>query len=129
MSLSYSIDTSICIVSLHLLLIHCFYSRIPSKYAGEDAPEAPGTLSAAAKAPKQAPKTPPPSETPPASSLCYLRKVAVAVDAAEDVEEHNRHRKEITGWELLHLRPRKFNKLLRKVAVAVEGPSRYRRRA
>jgi hypothetical protein len=33
----------------------------------------------------------------------YARKVAVAVDAVEDVEEdvegHNRHRREITGWE------------------------------
>jgi hypothetical protein len=52
-----------------------------------------------------------------------------AEDAAEDVEGHNRHRREITRWEYLHLRPRKFNKLLRKVAVGVERPSRRRRQA
>jgi hypothetical protein len=95
-------------VYLHLQLIRYFYSRIPSKYAGEDAPKVPGTLSAAARAPKQAPKqapkTPPRSGTPPASSSYYLRKVDGAVDgpvdaakdAVEDVEGHNRHRK---GWE------------------------------
>jgi hypothetical protein len=88
-------------VYLHLLLTRYSYSRILSKYAGEDAPEALGTLSAAEQAPKeapkQAPKTPLPSETPPASSLYYLRKadgaVDGAVDAVEDVEGHNRHYK------------------------------------
>ena len=105
MSLSYFIKTSIYIVYLHLLLTRYSYSRILSKCTGEGAPEALGTLSAAAKAPTQAPKTPPPSETPPA--LSSFRKVDaaedVAVDAAkyvaEDVEGHNRHRREITGWE------------------------------
>src|SRR4051812_32915027 len=74
LSLSYFINTGICTVYLHLLLTRYSYSRILSKYAGEDAPKAPGTSSAAEQAPKQAPKTPPPSETPPASSSCYLRK-------------------------------------------------------
>jgi hypothetical protein len=96
LSLNYSINTSIYIVSLRLLLIRYFYYRIPSKYASEDAPEAPGTSSAAEKAPKQAPKTPPPSETPPASSSYYLRKEDAAEDVVEDVEGHSRHRREIT---------------------------------
>jgi hypothetical protein len=86
-------------VYLHLQLIRYFYSRIPSKYAGEDAPKAPGTSSAAARAPKQAPKTPPRSGTPPASSSYYLRKVDAAEDAVEDVEGHNRHRRVIPWWE------------------------------
>jgi hypothetical protein len=91
-------------VYLHLLLTRYSYSRILSKYADVGAPEALGTLSAAAaKAPKRAPKTLQPSETPPALSSYYLRKVAVAVDAAvdvaedvaEDVEGHNKPRREI----------------------------------
>ncbi|KAJ5822444.1 hypothetical protein N7447_004784 [Penicillium robsamsonii] len=94
------------LVSLRLLLTRYSYSRILSKYAGEDAPKALGT-SSAAKAPKQAPKTPPPSENPPASSSCYPRKVdvdvavdvAVAVAVDVDVEEHNKPRRVITEWE------------------------------
>jgi hypothetical protein len=87
LSLSYFINTGICIVYLRLLLTRYSYSRILSKCAGEGAPEALGTSSAAAKAPKRVPKTLQPSETPPASSSYYLRTVAVAVDVAEDVAE------------------------------------------
>jgi hypothetical protein len=80
---------------LHLLT-RSSYSRIPSRYAGEDAPEVPGT-SSAARVPKQAPKIPLPSETHPALSSCYPRKVDVDVAVDVDVEEHNRHHRVITG--------------------------------